>query len=126
MPLPGWLAILALGAFLAVLAAGWFHWRKSPEEDRRLIKRITRLPFAAKFGLARAMFRDSRIPLAVRVIPPAIVLYLAMPLDVIPDFIPVAGQLDDVVVVIVGVGLLFKFTRREIIEEHVTALEAAG
>ena len=126
MALLAWFAILTAGVLLTVLAAGWFHWRRSPEEDRRLVKRITRLPLRAKLGLARAMFRDRRIPLAVRAIPPALVLYLAMPIDIVPDFIPVLGQLDDIIVVIVGVGLLFRFTERAIIEEHVSALEAAG
>jgi uncharacterized membrane protein YkvA (DUF1232 family) len=51
------------------------------------------------------------------------VLYLAMPL-VVPDFIPVLGQLDDVLVVLVGMALPFRFADRGAIDEHVGALEA--
>jgi Protein of unknown function (DUF1232) len=42
-----------------------------------------------------ALTRDKRVPLRLRVLPPAFVLYLASPLDVIPDFIPVIGLIDD-------------------------------
>ena len=60
----------------------------------------------------------------VRVIPPALVVYLAMPLDVIPDFIPVIGHLDDVLVLLLGVAVLLRFTPRAVLEEHVARLEA--
>jgi uncharacterized membrane protein YkvA (DUF1232 family) len=46
-----------------------------------------------------------------------------MPLDVIPDFIPILGQLDDVFIVLIGLGLLLRFTPRGILEEHLARLE---
>jgi len=118
-----WLALFAgLGLALA-LGLIWVLWRGGSDQDRDLVKRISRLSFRAKLRLARAMFGDRRIPLGVRLIPALLVLYLAMPLDIVPDFIPVLGQLDDVLIVAVGVGLLFRLTRREVIEEHVSLLE---
>ncbi|MGB2694833.1 MAG: DUF1232 domain-containing protein, partial [Dehalococcoidia bacterium] len=67
-----------------------------------------------------------RVPLWVRAVIPALMLYLAMPIDIIPDFIPVFGQLDDVAVVIVAGGVLLRFTPPAIIEEHVVRLERGG
>jgi uncharacterized membrane protein YkvA (DUF1232 family) len=48
-----------------------------------------------------------------------------MPLDIIPDFIPVIGHLDDVLVLLVGVAVLLRFTPRAVLEEHLARLEAA-
>jgi uncharacterized membrane protein YkvA (DUF1232 family) len=42
---------------------------------------------------------DSRVPRRAKLALGALVLYLAMPFDLVPDFIPVAGQLDDAILV---------------------------
>jgi len=119
-----WIAVFSLILVLVLALGVAVIWRRSSPEDRRLVERISRLPFRRKLRLARAMARDRRIPLAIRAIPPALVLYLAMPLDIVPDFIPVLGQLDDVIIVVLGVGLLLRFTPRQVLEEHLTAMEA--
>ena len=75
-------------------------------------------------ALAAAMARDECIPLIVRAIPPALVLYLALPLDIVPDFIPVLGQLDDVAVAVIAAGILLRFTPRSVFEEHLALAES--
>ncbi|HEX8833102.1 MAG TPA: DUF1232 domain-containing protein [Abditibacteriaceae bacterium] len=47
--------------------------------------------------LVRAALRDRRVPFWRKASLGALVLYLAMPFDLIPDFIPVVGQADDLV-----------------------------
>ncbi len=95
-------------------------------QQRTLVRRVIRLRVRDKLRLALALARESRIPLAVRAIPPGLVLYLATPIDVIPDFIPVLGHLDDLLILIVGVGLLLRFTPGYVLEEHIARLEAAA
>jgi uncharacterized membrane protein YkvA (DUF1232 family) len=46
----------------------------------------------------RALARDPRLPRRWRWALVGLVAYLASPIDLIPDFIPVLGQLDDVVI----------------------------
>ena len=49
--------------------------------------------------LVTRLLRDERVPLRRKLLLVAVGCYLALPFDLIPDFIPVAGQLDDVLVV---------------------------
>jgi len=46
------------------------------------------------------LLRDKRLPRRHKLLVGALIPYLAMPFDLIPDFIPVAGQLDDAVIVV--------------------------
>jgi uncharacterized membrane protein YkvA (DUF1232 family) len=121
-----WIAVVLLATLCILLGvAAWRMWRQGGPEGRALVRRIVRLPLRSKLRLALALARDSRIPLVVRAIPPGLVLYLATPIDLIPDFIPVIGHLDDMVILIVGVGLLLRFTPRDVLEDHVARLESA-
>jgi uncharacterized membrane protein YkvA (DUF1232 family) len=122
-----WIAALA-GLVLVCMVLGvvaWLIWHRVDLEERTLIKRVTSLRLRNKLHLAVALAREPRIPLAVRAIPPALVLYLATPIDLIPDFIPVIGYLDDLLVVVIGVGILLRFTPRYVLEEHIARLESA-
>jgi uncharacterized membrane protein YkvA (DUF1232 family) len=49
--------------------------------------------------LFRRLLGDERVPRRSKLLVAALIGYLAMPFDLVPDFIPVAGQLDDVVIV---------------------------
>ena len=122
-----WIVVAAAAAVLLVAlgaTAWWLRCAGRPDE-RALVERILRLPLRDKLRLALALMREPRIPLLVRAVPPALVLYLAMPVDVIPDFIPVIGHLDDVLVLLLGVAVLLRFTPRAVLEEHLARLEAA-
>jgi len=90
---------------------------------RDLNKRIMALPFRAKIKFAWRVFRDPETPLPAKCVMPAVIAYLAMPLDLIPDFIPVLGQLDDLLVVALGLGLVLLMTPRRVIEDHLLELE---
>jgi uncharacterized membrane protein YkvA (DUF1232 family) len=49
--------------------------------------------------LFKRLLGDSRVPVAGKILLGGMILYLAMPFDLVPDFIPVAGQLDDAILV---------------------------
>jgi len=117
-------ALLSMLIAIAVLAIAVFIvWRTASGRTRALAGRVQRLPWRARFELAGRLVADERMPLSVRAIPALLVLYLAMPLDIVPDFIPVLGQLDDIAVVVVAVGLFARFAPVRIIEEHIATLE---
>ena len=49
--------------------------------------------------LLTRLLRDPRVPRGSKVLLAALIPYLALPFDLVPDFIPVAGQLDDAILV---------------------------
>jgi uncharacterized membrane protein YkvA (DUF1232 family) len=117
--------VAGLGALLIALAVVlWFWARRQPESSKQVVKRVLKLPLGAKFKLVGRLVRDARVPLWVKAVIPLVILYLATPLDIIPDFLPVIGHLDDVLVVLVGVSLFVRFTPVAVVEEHLAALEA--
>ena len=81
------------------------------------------LPLRSKLSLVWRMFRDPDVPVVAKTVLPVIVAYLAFPFDFIPDFIPVLGQLDDLLVIAAGLGLFIWLTPRPILEEHLEAFE---
>jgi uncharacterized membrane protein YkvA (DUF1232 family) len=68
--------------------------------------------------LFRRLLADPRMPRRYRVIVIAMLGYLVLPFDVVPDFIPVAGQLDDAVVVALALRAILRAGGLELIEEH--------
>lgn len=59
--------------------------------------------------------RDPRTPLAVRILALLIAAYALSPIDLIPDFIPVIGYLDDLLIVPLGLALVVRLTPPEVI-----------
>jgi uncharacterized membrane protein YkvA (DUF1232 family) len=125
MPWWGWL-LVGLGVVALAVVAVVLVFRRSISQLRqdRLLRRIGALPLRAKLSLVRRLFRDRRVPWWAKALLPALALYLAMPIDVIPDFIPVIGYLDDLVVVLLVATLLFRAVPRDVIDENVGALES--
>ena len=50
--------------------------------------------------LAIRLFREPRVPMALKAVPVLALLYVLSPIDLVPDFIPGLGQLDDVGVIL--------------------------
>lgn len=60
--------------------------------------------------------RDPRTPLPVRLLALCIAAYALSPIDLIPDFIPVLGYLDDVILLPLGIFLVIRLTPVEVID----------
>lgn len=52
--------------------------------------------------------RDPRTPLVAKLLAAAVVAYALSPIDLIPDFIPVIGLLDDLVLLPIGIALVLR------------------
>lgn len=69
-------------------------------------------------SLVFRLLRDDRVPLAVKLIVPAVVVYIISPVDFLPEILPVLGLLDDVVVLLVGTAVFLLAVPRRILVEH--------
>jgi uncharacterized membrane protein YkvA (DUF1232 family) len=90
--------LVAYGLFVAWLAA------RGRASDARALARF--IPDC--IVLVTRLLRDPRVPRRRKALLLGLVAYLSLPFDLVPDFIPVAGQLDDVIVVAV---VLRRFVR---------------
>jgi uncharacterized membrane protein YkvA (DUF1232 family) len=63
------------------------------------------------------LLRDPRVPRRSKVLVAALIPYLALPFDLIPDFIPVAGQADDAILVALVLRILVKRTDAGVLRE---------
>ena len=60
--------------------------------------------------------RDPRTPPIVRILAIAVAAYALSPIDLIPDFIPVLGYLDDLIIVPLGLMIVIRLLPPEILE----------
>jgi uncharacterized membrane protein YkvA (DUF1232 family) len=67
--------------------------------------------------LFKRLLRDDRVPRRAKVVLGLLVPYLLMPFDLVPDFIPVAGQLDDAILVAVAIGYVARSAGRDVVED---------
>jgi uncharacterized membrane protein YkvA (DUF1232 family) len=85
--------------------------------DRRTIRETARL-LPDSLRLLRRLTTDRTIPLRTRLLVWVLIAYLASPIDLIPDFIPVVGYADDVVIASIVLRHLSKRAGPEKLREH--------
>ncbi len=68
--------------------------------------------------LVRRLLGDPRVPRRRRVLLLLLVAYLASPIDLVPDVIPVAGQLDDAILVALVLRALLRGGGEALVREH--------
>jgi uncharacterized membrane protein YkvA (DUF1232 family) len=68
--------------------------------------------------LFRRLLGDHRVPRRAKLLLLALIAYLATPIDLVPDFIPVAGQLDDAIIVAFVLRTIVRSGGPELVREH--------
>jgi uncharacterized membrane protein YkvA (DUF1232 family) len=68
--------------------------------------------------LFRGLVRDPRVPASRKLLVVALIGYLAMPFDLVPDFVPVAGQLDDAIIVALVLRAVARSGGPELVRHH--------
>jgi uncharacterized membrane protein YkvA (DUF1232 family) len=68
--------------------------------------------------LFRRLLVDGRVPRRIKLLVGVLIAYLTLPFDIVPDFIPVAGQLDDAVIVGLLLGFVLRGGGTALVREH--------
>jgi len=72
-------------------------------------------------GIPRLVYRllvDRRVPLLLKLMLVAAVAYILLPIDVVPDIVPVLGRIDDALVLVLSIALFLGMAPREVVTEH--------
>jgi uncharacterized membrane protein YkvA (DUF1232 family) len=104
------LVVLAVVYAMLILAlvAGSRQW------DIRVIARM--VPYCAI--LFRRLLADPRVPRRWKIASALALVYLAVPFDLVPDFIPIAGQLDDAILVALVLRGLLRSAGPTLLRQH--------
>ena len=89
---------------------------RPPRDPKEALETLRKMPAYAR--LIWALARDPRVPVQQKLVLAAVAGYLVFPIDIIPDFIPVLGQLDDLGVLIFGLDFFIRNAPKEVVEEH--------
>ena len=113
--------VVALGLAVALLGLYVLSRRL---EHREPYASFLHLSMRHKVQFFRMLLSDRRVPLLVKVLPFLLVGYLAFPIDIIPDFIPVLGYVDDVAVILGTLAMVIRLTPRTVIDDLLRQLAA--
>tara|TARA_B100000470_G_scaffold119474_1_gene92158 strand:- start:1371 stop:1691 length:321 start_codon:yes stop_codon:yes gene_type:complete len=64
------------------------------------------------------LLTDSRVPFWIRIALPLALIYVISPIDILPDFIPVMGRVDDIIAVVAGIMILLKLAPKKVVNQH--------
>ena len=104
---------IAVGLILLWILFVALLWILRPR-DARLADLIRIVPDVLR--LARSLIGDRSVPLGVRAALVGMVAWVVNPIDLIPEFIPVLGPLDDVVVAV----LVLRYVRRRLGDDQLS------
>ena len=103
-------------------------WRARRSEDgfvRGTPRRGAKRTLATTLGqipkylrLLTGLLTDRRVPGLDKVLVVAAIAYILMPVDLLPDFIPFLGQVDDVYLLVLALQRLIASAGRHVVEEH--------
>ena len=76
--------------------------------------------------LVFGLMMDRRVPMRLKLLLPAAVAYIILPIDLLPDLIPALGRIDDLLVALLAVGIFLALAPRDVVSEHLRGSASPG
>ena len=76
-----------------------------------------------KFRLAWFLIKDNTVPFTTKLIPFIILLYVVSPVDILPDLLPILGQIDDLALIIMGLDIFINNSPRSVVQYYKDILD---
>jgi uncharacterized membrane protein YkvA (DUF1232 family) len=89
---------------------------------RNFLRLLVHLPNF--FRLFARLIKDPRVSFSPKLVVAGILAYVLLPADLLPDFLVGIGQIDDLVVILVGLKLFLKLCPPEVVQEHLEMIGA--
>ncbi len=112
-----WWYLVAIGVSFAALWVGFAVFLAIVRPDRTTVTETARL-LPDTVRLIKRLATDRTIPLRTRLPVWLLIAYLVSPIDLIPDFIPVIGYADDVIITSFVLHHLARHAGRDKLAEH--------
>ena len=109
-------ATVAVGALWIVLVLTFYLLGRRHDDPVRMREALRLLPDLVR--LLRRLAADTSLPAGTRARVVMLGVYLALPIDLVPDFLPVVGYADDVVVVILVLRSVTRRAGPEALDRH--------
>lgn len=68
------------------------------------------------------LIRDPDVPFYLKFLPFLAIIYLFVPVDLVPDFLPGLGQLDDVTILLVGAKIFVELSPQHVVARHMAKI----
>ena len=88
--------------------------------------KLTARKIKKEVAILSLAYRDPRVPWYAKLLTLCIVLYALSPIDLIPDFIPVLGYLDDLILLPLGIMLVLRMIPKDVLAEYRKRVEEEG
>ena len=121
-----WLKVLLIALAGLVLIVAVLYFAARSLQKREPYATFVRLRSRQKVRFFRMLATAPGLPRRVKVLPLLLAVYLASPIDLVPDFIPVLGYVDDVAIVLGTLALIVRWTPRPLIEELLARARESG
>jgi len=72
----------------------------------------------SRLRLAVRLLREPAVPLGAKLVPALGLAYFIFPLDVVPDFLPIIGQLDDLGVILITLEIFVHLCPPAVVQHH--------
>lgn len=68
--------------------------------------------------LVPKLMYERRVPLGAKLLLVSAIVYLISPFDLVPDFLPIRGRIDDVLIILISLASLLGMTPKEVLSER--------